>query len=144
MKFRYLRDPLFLLSLSIYLVNRLWLEPMMPDTFFNQHLNDLLCIPLCVPVMLYLLRRVGLRTQDHAPGTLEIIVPLIVWSSVFEIWLPDIGPFRGAAVRDHADIFWYALGALVALLSWQRKPRTTPSIQESSPPAGHEAHRLPE
>jgi magnesium chelatase family protein len=40
--------------------------------FVHEHLNDLLCIPFWVPIMLYVQRRLGLRADDNSPRPGEI------------------------------------------------------------------------
>ena len=40
MRFRYLRDPLFLLSVATYFSNRLFLKSIWKDGFVHEHLND--------------------------------------------------------------------------------------------------------
>jgi hypothetical protein len=119
--FRYLRDPLFLLSAGIYLLNRVFLKPMFPDSFCSAHLNDLLCIPFCVPIMLWLLRISKLRPDNAPPALHEIAIPLIAWSVLFEILLPGQPGFN--AVADYRDIFWYTLGALIASRWWHRSEK---------------------
>jgi len=119
MRFRYLADPLFLGCLALYLLNRLMVKPLVSGGFFHDHLNDLICIPFWVPVMVFLLRKAGLRRDDGPPGADEILVPLVVWSAIFEMWLPRAGWFGHLAVADHMDILWYAIGALVAWAAWR-------------------------
>jgi hypothetical protein len=118
MPFRYLRDPLFVACVVVYVVNRLVLKRVWTDRFVHEHLNDLICIPFWVPVMLWCLRRVGLRRHDGPPEVVEVIVPLVVWSWVFELLLPQTELFGGYCVADYRDILWYAAGALGAALFW--------------------------
>ena len=118
MKYRYLRDPLFLLCAFTYIVNRWLLKPFMPNTFSQCYLNDLICIPFWVPIMVFGMRHLGFRDNDLPPTSCEIVVPLILWSAVFEIWLPCFGLFKGLAIPDHVDIFFYTLGALLAVTFW--------------------------
>jgi len=117
--FSYLKDPLFLFCLALYFVNRLILKAIWQDGFVHEHLNDLICIPFWVPIMLFAQRKVGLRWTDDSPRASEIVIPLIVWSWVFEIILPQTELFRDYCFADHWDIFYYALGALLAGLFWR-------------------------
>ncbi len=119
MRFRYLRDPLFLVCFGLYFVNRWVLEIQIPDSFFGNHLNDLMCIPFCVPIMLFILRRLRLRPDDSPPHSHEIIVPLVLWAAIFEMWLPNITAFRGLATPDHLDVLCYTIGALIAGVVWK-------------------------
>jgi hypothetical protein len=139
MRFRYLTDPLFLVCLVLYFTNRFVLKHFVAGGFLHDHLNDLLCIPFWVPVMVFLLRKARLRGDDAPPHAEEILIPLVLWSAIFELYLPRVGFFRGLAVSDHADILWYAVGALLASLVWgityrdRKQPGSVPV--ESARPA---------
>ena len=142
MRFRYLTDPLFVACLALYAGNRWLLEPSPWGAPFRSYLNDLICIPFCVPPMLFILRRLRLRDHDGPPCAHEIIVPLLLWSVVFELWLPGVPFFRGLATSDHVDVLCYAAGALVAGLLWNRiygRRAGAPSIRRSAHPFLHRA-----
>ncbi len=117
--FRYLRDPLFLVCVAGYFVNRFVFKPYIPNEFSQGYLNDLICIPFWVPIMLAGMRRTGLRPDDAPPRAAEILVPLLLWSFLFELWLPRTDLFRGIAISDQLDILAYAAGALGAALVWR-------------------------
>lgn len=140
MLFRYITDPMFLVCLGLYVVNRWLLEPSIHNQFFTGYVNDLICIPFCVPIMLLIMRRLRLRMTDEAPQAHEIIVPLIIWSVVFEIWLPTVPVFHGLATPDHLDILAYATGALVAGIWWnwyyKEKLPTSASATTDTPAGG--------
>ena len=119
MHFRYLRDPLFLTCVLGYFVNRLVLKRIWADGFVHEHINDLICLPFWVPVMLWAERRVGLRRHDGPPEAVELIVPLVVWSWVFEIVLPRTELFGRYCVADHRDVLYYAAGAFGAAVFWR-------------------------
>ena len=55
MRYGYLKDPLFLFCLLLYGVNRWILKPYVPNGFSQNFLNDLICIPFWVPIMLLLM-----------------------------------------------------------------------------------------
>ena len=122
MPFRYLRDPLFLFCVALYFVNRLILKPHIHGgvvgAFLHGSLNDMICLPLWVPVMAWMMRKTGLRPSDAPPQAVEIMVPLLLWSWFFELILPTLGPFRHLATCDPEDILCYALGALLAACFW--------------------------
>ncbi len=44
-RFGYLRDPLFLIAVAGYVLNRWLLKPLVPSPFLHGHFNDLLLIP---------------------------------------------------------------------------------------------------
>ena len=119
MRFRYLRDPLFLLCVATYFVNRYVFKAIRQDGFAHEHLNDLICIPFWVPIMLFAQRKLGLRDGDERPRPSEIIVPLLVWSWLFEIILPQSALLGGSCVADPLDITYYSLGALLAGIFWR-------------------------
>ena len=114
--FRYLADPLFLAAVALYAANRFALEPAWPNPFLYGQLNDLLCIPVWVPILVAVLRQTGLRTTDDPPGAAEIAVPLVVWAGLFEVVLPRWNPHH--FVADPADVAAYAAGALGARAFW--------------------------
>lgn len=119
MRFRYLRDPLFVACVVVYFFNRLVLKRVWEAGFVHEHLNDLICIPFWVPIMLWAARRVGLRRTDDPPDAVEVIVPLLLWSWLFEIALPQTAWFGGYSVADHRDVMYYAAGALAAAVFWR-------------------------
>ena len=119
MPFLYLKDPLFLTCLVLYFANRWLLKPLFPSGFVHAYLNDLICIPFWVPIMLWMMRKAGLRTDDAPPQWYEILLPLLVWSAVFELLIPQLGPFRRLAVSDPGDILAYTSGALFGALFWR-------------------------
>lgn len=123
MAFRYLADPLFLACLALFVANRWLLEPMLPGNFCEAYVNDLICLPFCVPPMLWGLRRLGLRSDDAPPRWYELLLPLMIWSAVFEVWLPRTEGFRGVAVADPTDILCYALGGIGGTVFWRWRYR---------------------
>lgn len=118
MQFKYLRDPLFFLCVALYIANRICFRQCLPVEFLRSHLNDVICIPLWVPIMLYLMRICRLRMDDAPPSPGEILIPLVLWSIIFEIWLPSTCLFRGIAFADHLDVLSYTCGALAAGCFW--------------------------
>jgi hypothetical protein len=118
MRFRYLRDPLFLVCVAAYAMNRFVIKRVCMGTFFHSYLNDLICIPFWVPILLWLMRRCRLRGDDLAPPGYEILAPLLLWTVIFELLLTRLGPFRGRAVADPLDVLAYTCGAVLAAIVW--------------------------
>jgi len=135
MRFAYLRDPLFLGCLAVYFVNRWVCKALFAGTFWHAYLNDLICIPFWAPIMLFGMRKLRLRDHDGPPEAHEILIPLLVWSVVFEVWLPQTAAFRGLSVADPFDILCYTLGALAAGVVWRVwycEPKCSDSVAVSA------------
>ena len=118
-KFKYLLDPLFLFSLTIYSMNKLSLYKFGPWSykFCTYYLNDLLLVPVVMPIVLFFSKILKLRDIYSPPTFLEIIVPLAIWSIAFEL----IGPFFfGKGTPDPSDVLAYCLGGLISWLIWNR------------------------
>lgn len=116
--FRYLRDLLFLACVVVYVINRFIVKQYFPNTFSGGYLNDLICIPFCVPIMLWLMKRAGVRDYDGPPRAAEIMIPLLVWAVAFELWLPGWEVFEGRMVSDPIDVLCYVVGAYGAMVWW--------------------------
>jgi hypothetical protein len=119
MQFQFLKDPLFLASLVIYLANKWIAKPYFPNSFSSNYLNDLICIPFWVTIMLWFMSKLRLRKGKAPPDAIEIAVPLVIWSWVFEAFLPRTALFKGLEVSDHVDILCYAVGGLLAGVFWK-------------------------
>ena len=119
MRFRYLRDPLFLATVAVYLCNKFLRLSTGGTEFQNAYLNDLICVPFWVPVMLAANRLLGLRRHDGPPRFYEIMIPILVWATAFEIVFPVSSWFGKHAVADANDILFYCLGGLIAGLFWR-------------------------
>jgi len=119
MRYRYLTDPLFLVCLIAYCINRWVLKVHFVNTFSVNYLNDFICVPFWIPIMLFLMRKSGLRRHDAPPQAFEILIPLLAWSWVFEVYLPRTSFFEGLAFSDYRDILCYAAGACVAAAFWK-------------------------
>lgn len=119
MPFRYLKDPLFLGCFVVYWIHRVlagygWTTPLLCG-----YLNDLLCIPFWVPIMLWVLRKLRLRRHDGPPEGAEIIIPLLVLTAAFEVVIPYHQEWHVPTVADPYDVLAYTLGALLAVFFWK-------------------------
>lgn len=120
--FRYFADPVCLASLALYGTNRWLLKPWdLSGDFDRYYLNDCLCLPLLLPMILYAQRLVGLRRTDAFPRPWEVIQHGAVFSVVFELILPS-WPKWFHSTADPYDVAAYAAGGLAALLAWSRPP----------------------
>lgn len=118
-KFRYLLDPLFLFAFALYIVNKLLLFSFnwWGSKFVNSYLNDFLLIPVLIPIILYVSKRLNCRKYSFPPMFVEIIIPLVIWSIAFEF----IGPFYvKKGISDPFDVLAYCLGGFFSWLFWNR------------------------
>ncbi len=116
MGFRYVRDPLFLAAAATLLVAHLLLPE--SATAWRAHGNDVLLVPFCVPPMLGLMRRVGLRHHDAPPMAQEVLAAIVVVAVVFEILLPATGLPGANPVADYRDVVAYLGGGFVSMVAW--------------------------
>jgi len=117
-KFRYLGDGLFLISCSLYALNRWGIKPHVHSTFMRFHFNDLLMMPCALPPLLWMQRRLRLRTMDDPPTWGEIALYLVFWSILFEVIGPHI---MRRATGDPWDVVVYVIGGIGAGLWWNRR-----------------------
>lgn len=136
--FRYLCDPLFLLAAAAWFVNRILEETGYSPQVLQCYLNDAVCIPLWVPVILVITRRSGWRQHDDPPEILEIVVPLLTIAAIFELLLPVAPGFAGRAISDPTDIHCYVAGSLAGRWFWsfwyrvRREPECCPALSSES------------
>lgn len=117
--FAYLRDPLFLVCLMAYFGHR-WLAACGYSTpWLRAYLNDVLCIPFWVPMILWGQRVLRRRSHDRLPTAIDLVVPLVVWSLAFEVILPNWQGWANIAFPDPGDIVSYAAGGLGAAIFWR-------------------------
>jgi hypothetical protein len=117
-RFRYLADRLFLLTCSLYALNRWAIKPRIQSAFLHNHFNDLLLIPCALPPLLLLQRWLGLRLHDRPPTLWEIGFHWLIWSLLFEVFGPHIVP---STVGDAWDVVAYLVGGILAGLWWHRR-----------------------
>ena len=114
--FQYWRDPLCIAACTAYAVNRWLLKPHFAmGPFMRGHFADCLLIPAALPLVLWIQRRLGLRTHDGMPDGGEIFLHLAVWAFIAE----GIGPWlthHGTA--DWWDVASYFGGAAVCYVLW--------------------------
>lgn len=120
-RFRYGLDPVCLTAAALYVANRFWWKRLCedPDAFVHCYFGDVLCLPVCLPLVLWLQRRLGLRGHDAAPTWREVAGHWLWWSCCFE-WLgPRLPSLAPGAVADPFDALAYAAGGLLAALLWR-------------------------
>lgn len=121
--FKYLSDPLFLSSSITYVTNKTlslctnthgsgWVS-----AFLASYLNDLLLVPVAIPIILFFSKTLKLRPQSLPPSMLELAIPVLIWSIAFEV----IGPYVfGKGVSDPFDVLAYCFGGFASWLIWRR------------------------
>ena len=119
MPFAYLKDPLFLLCFSAYWAHRWFAAHGMSTEMLRGHLNDVICIPFFVPIILSIHKMFGLRRHDGPPDAVEIVIPLLIWSALFEVVIPAKLEWKIPTIADPYDVLSYCLGAVVAVAFWK-------------------------
>ena len=119
MPFAYLKDPLFLACFFSYWAHRWLAAHGMSTVLLRGHLNDVICIPFWVPIILSVQRMFGLRRHDHTPDAVEVVIPLLIWSALFKVIIPAQREWKIPTVADPYDVLSYCLGALAAVVFWR-------------------------
>lgn len=119
-KFYYLKDHLFLVTVALYILNRYIVKPLTIGkiSFFHCYFNNLICIPFCLPIVLFLTRAVRLRRHDEPPDVYEMCFYLLMWSFFFEYIAPKFDRYFNYPVGDPWDVIFYCLGGLIAGIYW--------------------------
>jgi membrane-associated PAP2 superfamily phosphatase len=91
------------------------IPPAWKGPFLRNHFDDTLLIPAALPLILWMQRKLGLRTTDHRPTWSEILLHFVIWSIAAEVVAPHL---FANATGDPWDVVAYAGGALAAGLIW--------------------------
>ena len=119
MGFAYLKDPVFLMCFCLFWINRNLEQCELSTPLLRSYLNDIICIPFWVPIMLWMQKKTGLRKHDRPPESFEIVIPLVVWAVLFEVVIPGHREWAVPAVADPYDVLCYSVGSLVAVVTWR-------------------------
>ena len=123
-RFRYWREPLCLAACLAYAANRWLLKPHFAmGPFMRGHFADCLIIPAALPLVLWLQRRLALRSHDGVPTGREILVHLAIWAFIAE----GAGPFlthHGTA--DWWDVLSFSVGAVACYVLWRHQKALAP------------------
>jgi hypothetical protein len=116
--FGYWRDPLFLVCLGTYAVNRLLIKPNLHhySPLFHGHLNDTLTVPVALPIYLWFYRVIRLRPDDEYPRWWEVACHVAVWCVFFE-WFGPHYLHHGAG--DRLDNISIAGGGFAGWVLWR-------------------------
>lgn len=120
-RFAYWREPLCLLAAALYACNSVWWKPCTADpaSFVHCYLGDVLCLPVLLPVALWLQRGLGLRAHDGAPTAGEWLGHWALWSVCFEVLGPAAPSLAPGAVCDPWDVVAYGCGSVAAAWCWR-------------------------
>lgn len=122
-KFRYIADPICIVAAAAYILGRCVLRPHgVGGWLVHDYLNDFLCLPLFLPMILGLQRLLRLRRHDMPPRLWEVLQHWVVFSVIFEAVLPRY-PHIWRTTADPWDVVAYLVGGLVAWTIWQRRVR---------------------
>lgn len=136
--FAYGRDPLCLIAMGSYVINRWALKPAVDIPFLENHFNDLLLIPAALPLILWVQRKLNWRTDDRFPSLSEISLHLIMWSLIAE----GAGPHLFAhATADWRDLVAYTAGAILSGLWWHHSAAKSPKNPSTSCPQPRASRR---
>ena len=115
--FAYWLDPVFLISLAAYIINRALIKPHLYyySPLFHGHLDDTLTVPVALPLYLLAYRWIGLRPDDDAPRWWEVAIHLTVWIFFFK-WFGPVILLKGA--EDPVDAWCMAFGGIFAWAIW--------------------------
>ena len=129
--FRYFADPVCIACLIIYPINRFYLKPHHIGGWFTHgYLNDVMCLPLFVPMILYVQRAVGLRDHDGYPRIWELFQHWAIFSIVFQAILPRF-PKVFTSAGDPWDMLAYFAGGMIGYWIWFAEARKRVRIGES-------------
>jgi hypothetical protein len=119
--FGYYSDPVFLLSLAAYFLNREVIKPNLHhySAVFHGHFNDCLLVPVALPLFLLAYRWLGLRPDDAPPRFWEMALHVAVWSLFFKWFGPAV---LHHGVADPKDLACYFGGGVIAWLLWNFPP----------------------
>lgn len=127
-RFRHFADPICIGSIVTYLIGRFILRPhQIGGTFTQGYLNDVLCLPLFLPMILGVQGLVRLRDHDGPPRIWEVLQHWVIFSVVFEIVLP-LYPRYFRTTADPLDVVAYLAGGLAAWTFWAFRHREPTSM----------------
>lgn len=131
--FRYWLDPICLLSVAIYALGRWYLKPHHIGGLFTiGYLNDVICLPLFLPIILGLQRILGIRRHDGYPRLWEMLQNWAIFSVLFEVILPRF-PQYFRTTGDPLDVLAYLAGGTLAWIWWSfRARRRDPGRKQSA------------
>jgi hypothetical protein len=108
---QYSYAPLALLSLSLYLLNLLYLKGAYHNNVFvTSYFNDILLTPILLPIIIIIEILFKQRYWEVKPTMSEILFWVVVFSVFFEIIIPKFNP---RSTGDYMDTLCYLAGGLL-------------------------------
>jgi len=105
-------------ALGWYALNRFVLKPNHIGGWFTHgYLNDVLCLPLFVPMILWVQHLVGLRRHAGYPRAWEILQGWAAFTLVFQMVIPRF-PGTFITAGDPWDMVAYLGGGILAWGWW--------------------------
>ena len=102
----------------IYVLNRFVLKPQhIGGWLVHDYLNDLLCLPIFLPIILRLQSVLGIRRHHLPPTMLELMHNWLVFSVLYYFVFPRSPWF--ASMADPWNSVAYLFGGVVAYLFWR-------------------------
>ena len=115
--FRYVDDPICVASMMLYVLNRWVLKPQhIGGWLVHDYLNDVLCLPIFLPIILRLQSALGIRRHHLPPTSFELVHNWIVFSVLYYFVFPRLPAFSSTA--DPWNSVAYLVGGLTAFITW--------------------------
>jgi len=93
--------------------------------FVNSYLNDILCLPIILGLVLFIIRKWVIRNPDYYFSIYHILFTAVVFSLYFEWYLPQ-RDFRFTS--DFFDVLAYFSGGILFFLYFQNAERKSPLV----------------
>lgn len=114
---RLFRRPSFWIAVSLFALHRTWEFLGAPPLWMAAYLDPLLALPLSLSLVLFIQRRWVYRDPNYRLGLAHVLFSVVLFSLVFEWWLP---PQDARMTADLWDVGGYTLGGLWFLFDMNR------------------------
>ena len=118
-----LRNPFFILAISLYLANRYLLALLGLANYKVPYLNDILCLPIVLTLALWLQQKLFPHSARPRLNIEQVIFTVCYFAVFFEGILPA---FSDRYTRDYWDIAAYAVGGVLYYFLFNPKPKPLP------------------
>ena len=118
-----LRNPFFLLAISLYLANRYLLALLDLAKYKVPYLNDILCLPIVLTLALWLQQKLFPHSARPRLNIAQVVFTVSYFAIFFEGILPA---FSDRYTRDYWDIAAYAAGGVLYYFLFNPSPKSLP------------------